>query len=176
MGLLRKETPEISPIMIDNKEIEAMLSATILRVVFLDDLKWQVHVTWITSHRKRPRLYFLSLLREATMDPKSLVRVYTQHCGTPRGGIRVPSMAYWAHQRSNKTVGERPAKELGHYIPGYNLQPSMRSGGTANFTRAQTECLQNCFPCRQCGRSTTSYTISFHRSLETARVLFSRKS
>ena len=38
-----KKSPELSPVLIDNKEIKAVSSAALLGVVFSDDLKWQVH-------------------------------------------------------------------------------------------------------------------------------------
>ena len=45
-------------------------------VVFSDDLKWQAHVAHTTSKATKS-IYFLSLLKRAAVDPKSLVRVYS---------------------------------------------------------------------------------------------------
>ena len=49
-----REPPELTPV-IDNREIQVVSSATLLGVVFSDELKWQAHVDHI--HRRQPRNY-----------------------------------------------------------------------------------------------------------------------
>ena len=66
---------EVSPVVIESRKIKVVFSATLLGVVFSGNLKRQAHVDHITS-KAAQRLYSLSLLKRAAVDPKSLVRVY----------------------------------------------------------------------------------------------------
>ena len=139
-----RKPPEVSPIVIDSRKIEVVSSATLLGVVFLDNLKWQAHVDHITS-KAAQRLYFLSLLkREQQWIPKALC-VCVCCPGAPRGGIRMPGLACWTHQGPAKTTGKHSAQGSGHCVPGHHLQASMWSGGASNSRRTQRECLQNVF-------------------------------
>jgi hypothetical protein len=71
-----KKPCTIPPVTIDDKEIERVTQAKLLGVVLSNTLDWEAHVEYMCSKASR-RLYFLTLLRRAGVDPKDIVRVFT---------------------------------------------------------------------------------------------------
>ena len=52
-----RKPPEVSPVVIDSRKIEMVSSATLLGVVFLDNLKYYGRLTWTILHSRRPKDY-----------------------------------------------------------------------------------------------------------------------
>ena len=64
------------PVVINNKNIEVVKSAKLLGLFISDDLKWNAHVSEIVK-KVTSRLYLLSQLKRAGLDPLELVFFYT---------------------------------------------------------------------------------------------------
>ena len=68
-----RKPPEVSPIVTDSRKIEVVSSATLLSVVFSDNLTWRAYMDHITS-KAAQRLYFSR--GQQLVDPKTLVHMY----------------------------------------------------------------------------------------------------
>ena len=61
---------------VDGQEIDSVDSVKILGVVLQSNLKWNSHVSEVISKAAK-RLYFLSQLKKANVDPTELIKFYT---------------------------------------------------------------------------------------------------
>ena len=73
---LKKETPYIPPITINDIQIEQVHSTPLLGVTISQGLTWQLHIDDITTKASQ-RLYFIILLKRAGIEPHHLVKIYT---------------------------------------------------------------------------------------------------
>ena len=68
-------TPNLNPIVINDKQIDVVSHAKILGVNFSSDLKWNHHISEVIK-KARKRLFCLSQLKRAGLDPDELVQFH----------------------------------------------------------------------------------------------------
>ena len=86
-----RKPPEVSPVVIDSRKFEVVSSATLLGVVFSDNLKWQAHVDHITS-KGAQRFILLEPAQEGSSGSQKPCACVC--CpGAPHGGICMPGLA-----------------------------------------------------------------------------------
>ena len=98
------------------------------------------HITFKAAQR----LYFLSLLKRAAVDPESLVLVYV--------ALVCPVVEYTCQVWLAGLTRDQPkrlksiqGRALDIVFPDTTYRQSMWSGGASNPRRTQRECLQNVF-------------------------------
>ena len=68
-------TPDLNPIVINDKQIDVVLHAKILGVNILSDLKWNHHIAEVVK-KARKCLFCLSQLKRVGLGPTELVQFY----------------------------------------------------------------------------------------------------
>ena len=84
-------TPDLNPIVINDKQIDVVLHAKILGVNISSDLKWNHHIAEVVK-KARKRLFCLSQLKRAGLGPNELVQFY-QTCIRPITALCLPTFS-----------------------------------------------------------------------------------
>ena len=72
-----RDQPRYEDIVVDGMRITNASDARLLGVTISDELRWQAHVDTIRT-KAAQRLYFITLLKRASIDQQSLIRISTE--------------------------------------------------------------------------------------------------
>jgi hypothetical protein len=70
-----RESPDLSPLLIDRHELEVGRSHKVLGLVIRNDLKWNAHIESVVSKASK-RLYIIRILRRGGVPVEDLLSIY----------------------------------------------------------------------------------------------------
>ena len=131
--------PDISPVRINNKEIDLISSAKILGLTIRNDLKWNDHVYSIVKKTSK-RLYFLRQLKRARVSTKEMVLFYCT-CVRPILEYASPVFHHSLPQYLSDDIERIQRRALKIILPDLSYNEALAKSGLYNLNeRRETLC------------------------------------
>ena len=141
-----RESPDLSPLLIDGHALEVVRSHKVLGLVIQNDLKWNAHIESVVSKASK-RLYIIRILRRGGVPVEDLLSIYFALIRS----VMEYCCVVWHHALPLYLADElEPVQKraLRIILPGYSYREALAQLGCSRLDeRREQHCLNTMKPC-----------------------------